>query len=252
MPLSPPMTNIHTKASAFSMGTVNWIRPPHRVPSQLNVLMAEGTAMIIVVTMKRHAQGRVHAADEHVVPVDHPGQERDGDHREGHGVVPEDRLAGEDREDLGGDAHGGQDQDVDLRVPEVPEQVLPEQRLAAARRIEPVGAQGPVEQQHGHARGQHGQGQEQQDGRDEERPHHQGHPEQPHARGAHVDDGGDVVDRAHHGADAHDEQADAPEILTPVGARVFRHRRQRRVGGPAGRGVAAGHEEARQHQQARR
>src|SRR2546423_9109458 len=51
MPDSPPMTNIHTKASAFSIGTWNWIRPPHRVPSQLNVLMAEGTAMIIVVTM---------------------------------------------------------------------------------------------------------------------------------------------------------------------------------------------------------
>src|SRR5213594_3206659 len=51
MPLSPPMTNIHTKASAFSIGTWNWMRPPHSVPSQLNVLMAEGTAMIIVVIM---------------------------------------------------------------------------------------------------------------------------------------------------------------------------------------------------------
>ena len=31
---------------------MNWIRAPHSVPSQLNVLMAEGTAMIIVVTVK--------------------------------------------------------------------------------------------------------------------------------------------------------------------------------------------------------
>ena len=57
MPESPPMTNIDTKASAFSIGTVNWIRPPHSVPSQLNVLMAEGTAMIIVVTMKPSRAG---------------------------------------------------------------------------------------------------------------------------------------------------------------------------------------------------
>src|SRR5439155_1028430 len=52
MPESPPMTNIETKASAFSIGTVNCIRAPHIVPSQLKVLMADGTAMIIVVTVK--------------------------------------------------------------------------------------------------------------------------------------------------------------------------------------------------------
>ena len=51
MPESPPITNIDTKARALHIGTVNWIRPPHSVQSQLNVLMADGTAMIIVVTM---------------------------------------------------------------------------------------------------------------------------------------------------------------------------------------------------------
>src|SRR5439155_1791715 len=52
MPESPPMTNIETNASALSIGTVNWIRAPQSVPSQLKVLMADGTAMIIVVTVK--------------------------------------------------------------------------------------------------------------------------------------------------------------------------------------------------------
>src|SRR5919201_566267 len=52
MPLRPPITNIDTNARALSIGTGKEMRPPHRVPSQLNVLMAEGTAMIIVVTMK--------------------------------------------------------------------------------------------------------------------------------------------------------------------------------------------------------
>src|SRR3990167_2063736 len=50
MPESPPITNMDTNASALSIGTVNWIRPPQRVPSQLNVLMADGTAMTIVET----------------------------------------------------------------------------------------------------------------------------------------------------------------------------------------------------------
>ena len=178
------MTNIDTKASAFSMGTVNWMRPPHSVPSQLNVLMAEGTAMIIVVTMKAMPSAGFMPLHEHVVAVDDPGQERDGDHREGHGVVAEDRLAREDGQDLRGDAHGGQDQDVDLGVPEVPEQVLPQQRLAAARGQEPAGAQRAVEEQHGHRRGQHGQGEQQQDGGDEQGPDHQRHPEQASCPGA--------------------------------------------------------------------
>ena len=56
------------------------------------------------------------------------------DHRERHRAVAEDGLAREDREDVGGDAHGGQDQDVDLGVAEEPEEVLPEERRAAAAR----------------------------------------------------------------------------------------------------------------------
>ena len=52
IPDSPPMMNIETKASAFSIGVVKWMLPRHSVPSQLNTLMAEGTAITIVETMK--------------------------------------------------------------------------------------------------------------------------------------------------------------------------------------------------------
>src|SRR5687767_13009857 len=52
IPERPPMTNIETNASAFSIGVVNRIEPPHSVPSQLNVLIADGTAMTIVEIMK--------------------------------------------------------------------------------------------------------------------------------------------------------------------------------------------------------
>jgi hypothetical protein len=52
IPDSPPITNIDTKASAFSIGVVKRIEPPHSVPSQLKTLMADGTAMTIVEIMK--------------------------------------------------------------------------------------------------------------------------------------------------------------------------------------------------------
>ena len=38
MPDRPPMMNIATNASAFSIGVVNWMLPPQIVPSQLNDL----------------------------------------------------------------------------------------------------------------------------------------------------------------------------------------------------------------------
>src|SRR2546425_1112687 len=51
MPDSPPITNIATNATAFSIGTWKWRLPRHIVPIQLNTLIAEGTAMIRVDTM---------------------------------------------------------------------------------------------------------------------------------------------------------------------------------------------------------
>ena len=46
------MTKFETKPTAKSSGTVKRMEPPHSVPSQLNVLMAEGTAITMVVSMK--------------------------------------------------------------------------------------------------------------------------------------------------------------------------------------------------------
>src|ERR1700731_2001195 len=47
MPDRPPMTNMATKERAFNIGVVNRMLPP-----QLNVLIADGTAMTIVEIMK--------------------------------------------------------------------------------------------------------------------------------------------------------------------------------------------------------
>ena len=51
-PLSPPITNIATKATEWSIGTCNLMFPRHIVPIQLKTLIAEGTAMSIVEIMK--------------------------------------------------------------------------------------------------------------------------------------------------------------------------------------------------------
>src|SRR4051794_10424036 len=52
MPDSPPMTNIATNAIAFHIAAVKRMLPPHKVPSQLKVLIADGTAMNIVLIAK--------------------------------------------------------------------------------------------------------------------------------------------------------------------------------------------------------
>src|SRR5207247_5618048 len=51
MPDKPPIVNIDTKPMAFSIGTWKRRLPRHIVPSQLNTLIAEGTAMSSVETM---------------------------------------------------------------------------------------------------------------------------------------------------------------------------------------------------------
>ena len=50
-PLKPPMMNIPTKATAFSMAEVKRICPPHNVPSQLKTFTADGKAIIVVEIM---------------------------------------------------------------------------------------------------------------------------------------------------------------------------------------------------------
>src|SRR5262250_3112058 len=52
IPLNPPMMKFETNPRANSIGTVRRMEPPQSVPNQLKVLIAEGTAITIVVIMK--------------------------------------------------------------------------------------------------------------------------------------------------------------------------------------------------------
>ena len=132
----------------------------------------------------------------HVMGPDDEADEADRHHRIGHAEIAEHRLLGEGRHDVADDAEGRQDHDVDFGVAEEPEQVLEQDRVAAAGRIEEGRAEVAVGQQHGDRAGQHRHRQQQQEGRRQHRPDEQRHAVQRHAGRAHVEDRGDEVDRA--------------------------------------------------------
>ena len=74
-----------------------------------------------------------------------PTQERDHDAGIDDDRVAKQRLLGKRRQHFGNDAHGGQNQDVDLGVPEHPEQLVPEDRVTTALRHEEMRAKEAVE-----------------------------------------------------------------------------------------------------------
>ena len=85
------------------------------------------------------------AHGEHVVHPDAEAQEGERDDRDDDRPVADQRPVGEDRDDRRQHAGHGQEDDVDVRVAEQPEQVLPEQRIAAARRVEERQAEGALD-----------------------------------------------------------------------------------------------------------
>ena len=132
-PVTPPIKKANRKPMQNSMAVVNCSCPRHMVPIQLKNLMPVGTAMSRLSREKKGSS--TDAGGEHVVGP-HPGGEGgDGHGGEDHALVAEDRLAGEDREDLGHDAEVGQGQDVHLGMAEEPEEVLPQQRRAAGMAV---------------------------------------------------------------------------------------------------------------------
>jgi hypothetical protein len=122
-----------------------------------------------------------------------------------------------DGQDLGHQAHGGQDEDVDLRVAEQPEQMLPEDRVATLGRVEEVGPEVPVEhhQEEGHGDDRHGKQGEQL--RDQRHPREDRHSQQTHAGRPHVERRDHEVDRSSRGRNAEQQQAEHPEVGAPPG-----------------------------------
>ena len=114
--------------------------------------------MISVRGGEEEAEIGVHAADIHVMRPDDEAQRADDDDRPDHHAVAEDVLARMRADQVGDDAEGRQRDDIDLGMAEEPEQVLEQDRAAAAMfqllahlddgRHEEAGAEQPVEQHH--------------------------------------------------------------------------------------------------------
>ena len=156
-------------------------------------------------------------------------------------LVAKDWLAREDRDDLARDAEEWQREDIDLRMAEEPEQVLPEDRAAVLRREHHRSVMSIDE------RDDEGSGKNREGNEDEQRGHEDGpgehrHPEHGHARCAHAEDGGDEVHRAEDRAETTDREAEQPQVATHSG-RVHGVA-QRRVGEPAEGCSAPGGEDA--------
>ena len=143
----PPIVNMAIKPMANSMGVLKCSLPPHMVASQAKILIPVGTPIRKLSAEKNMQRQGGHAGGEHMVRPNGKGQHADGDPGKDNRFVPKQRLAREDRNDLGDNPEGRQDQDIDLRVAEEPEQVLPEQRVAALGDVVEMGAQQAVEQQ---------------------------------------------------------------------------------------------------------
>ena len=146
---------------------------------------------------RRHRERRVgvraEADGEHVVRPHAPPHEADEDAREDHRGVAEEGLAAEDRKDLRDDAHGGQDQDVHLRMAEQPEQVLPEERVASGHRVVEGRVPQPVERELEQGDRDDRHGEEQEERGHQGHPHEDGHAHEGHPRRAEVEDGRDEV-----------------------------------------------------------
>ena len=248
--MRPPKTAIATKPSAHSIGVSSEMFPPRSVASQLKTFTAIGTASASAVSMKTTSNQVGRPAVNMCSPQRDEAQAGDHDDRAHDRAVAEDRLAREDGDDLRDDPERGQDQRVDLRVGEEPEEVLVEQRVAAAGRVEEVGLAVAVEREHR----QHGREPRQRDAR---APTPKRAPTRRTAASASSSSRGArsvwiVTTRLiapSEAADREHVQAEDPEVL-PVARRV--QRRERRVRAPAGRRRAALGEEAERRGRRRR
>ena len=198
---------------------------------------------------------RVHAAHIHVVRPYDEAERADSHDRPDHHAIAEDVLSRMGADQIGNDAEGRQCDDVDFGMAEEPEQVLEQDRAAAAifhllphldeGGHEEAGSQQAVEQHHDRGDEQRRESQQRHHGSRENAPHRQGHAHQRHAARARLQHRHHVVQPAHGEADDEQDQRGQHENDAPVLPGGAGEDRLRRVQRPAGAGRPARHEEGR-------
>ena len=142
------------------------------VASQLKILIPVGTAMAIVDSTKNvfafELMPTVNMWWAQTLMLMNPMATRCRHHHR----VAEDRFARKDRDDFGNKRECRNDQNIDFRVTEDPEEVHPDHGRAAGLRVEEMSAQIAVDQQHDL------RSRERADGKQHQAGHHQVQPDQ--------------------------------------------------------------------------
>ena len=228
----PPTVNRAMSPQAKSSGVLKRSDPPHIVASQLKIFTPVGMAMSMLVPamITLNSVGRP-VANMWCAHTRKPSK----------AMTPsmtimeasaEERLAREDRHDLAHHAEGGQDEDVHLGVPEEPEEMLPDDRVAAAGRVEEARAVLTVEVQQRDGRREAGEGEEDEERVDEGRHREDGHLPEAHALRPEAQARDDEVDGPEDRRAAEQHEGDGPErdaVVRRVGLRG-----ERRVAEPPG------------------
>ena len=140
-----------------------------------------------------------------------------------HNAVGEDFAVTEVGQQHGGEAHAGEDGDIDLGVSEEPEEMEPEEGAAVAVGVEgsvdevsggkeEAGAGVAVAEEEQEGSEEDGEGDDGEDGGGEPAPDGKGEAVPGHAGAAELEDGGECVDGAEHGRDGEYGDTGEPEV----------------------------------------
>ena len=135
MPVSPPIPNIGRNAMVKSIGTLKRIEPPQSEMKNALKIITDGIEISSVVVWKNALTARAHARQPHVMRPHDERQESDHEHRKNQRFVTPERFARIIGQNFCHNAECRQNQHVNLRVAEEPEQMLPQKRAAAAADI---------------------------------------------------------------------------------------------------------------------
>src|SRR5580704_167714 len=154
----------------------------------------------------------VHSDGEHVVRPDTKAHESNGYGRRHHYRISKDGLAREHRDNLGHKCEGRNDQNVDFRMCENPEEMHPQYGGATRLCVEKMGAQKAVERKHDLRRGKRRNGEEHHCGHHEIQPCKQGHLAEGHPRAAQTNDGRQDIYGSSNAANSRDQETERPEV----------------------------------------
>jgi len=146
-----------------------------------------------------------------VVSPNHEGHEGNRDARERDRFVAEDAALRVRGEDLGGDTHARQNHDVNGRMAVEPEEVLEQNWVTAQGRIEDADVEGSFEDQQHEGDAENWRRENLDDARGVERPEHEGHTVETHARCAKLVQRDDEVEPREDAREPHDEDAEGRE-----------------------------------------